>query len=255
MQPLWSLYSPHGPVFRTLVRLAPAGSAVQLQEQRQRWAFLMHDPRTGENAVVGWEQLGSACNSSSSCGSSSKGASSEAGTSSGSKTASDGGHGAANRGEGGARGGARRRHKPSHLEQQPVVSGPLWTGPLHSPEHLGRLEAAAADRGWLPADPTLVLPLPSRAGGGARSLGQLLDLLRAEADARLPPWYIRCDDVGRWGRLAGPPARDALVAALRRRSWAAAPTHIHPGALRTDASMAQVLEVCWQDLGIAQRQL
>jgi tRNA (guanine26-N2/guanine27-N2)-dimethyltransferase len=65
--------------------------------------------------------------------------------------------------------------------------------------------------------------------------------MAGEAEPLLSPWYIHLDEVGRQGRLAGPPGRDALAGELRRRGFAACATHIEPRGVKTNASMAECI--------------
>ncbi len=69
-----------------------------------------------------------------------------------------------------------------------MLSGPLWVGPLQDREHLALLLAMAEQRGWAGRD-SCAEALPWTKKGGVRSLGELLQLLLEESDARLPPWY------------------------------------------------------------------
>lgn len=218
---MWSLYSPHGPVFRTMLqvdrqqhgRQARQGQG-QGQQQRSRadYGYILHCPSSGESSCCGWQDLPgallSAAASSSGCGSSAP----------------------------------------------PLLSGPLWVGPLHSHRHLQLVHTEAAARGWLQEGQAAgssvgfnggsgssggAAPvLPATRKGSIGSLHLLLELLLEEAAAeaegegeaqgaaggaacpraqRLPPFYLRMNDVGRVGQLVGPPSRTALAAELQRR--------------------------------------
>ncbi len=104
------------------------------------------------------------------------------------------------------------------------LSGPLWLGPLHEPEALARWRSQAQSWGWQQA-------------------ADLLEVMTAEAS--LPPYFFRLQDIGKRGRLNLPP-RSRLIAALQAAGYRAAPTHIDPAALKTDAS----LETC---IGVSQQ--
>lgn len=134
--------------------------------------------------------------------------------------------------------------------EQPLLSGPLWLGPLLDHAHLEQVQQEAAARGWLHQGSTEAgagreaaqqPQVPATRKGSVGSLALLLDLLVGEAAADaaaaaleqqqqqqqpcgscastggLPPWFLRMHDVGRAGSLAGPPSRDKLAAELRRR--------------------------------------
>jgi len=87
-------------------------------------------------------------------------------------------------------------------------------------------------------------------GGGERrvkgqlTLGDLLATFEAESDPRLPPFYLRTDEVARAGRglLHGLPPRDAWLRRLRARGFAATRSHVNARGLKTDAPMADVVD-------------
>ncbi|MGF1537722.1 MAG: tRNA (guanine-N1)-methyltransferase [Elainellaceae cyanobacterium] len=98
------------------------------------------------------------------------------------------------------------------------LSGPLWLGPLHETAALERWRSQAEVWGW----------------------GQAVDLLDVMlAEAPLPPYFFKLQDIGKRGRL-NLPRRSRLITALRSAGYRAAPTHIEAGALKTNA----LLEVC-----------
>ena len=103
----------------------------------------------------------------------------------------------------------------------PVLSGPLWRGPLQDPE---RLEAAGRQAG--PG----TLSAASR-----RRLGQLA------ADAGLPPEAWSQSELAR--RLGlGPPPLAVLLERLRNAGWQAGASGVASGQFRTDAPWSAVLE-------------
>lgn len=78
--------------------------------------------------------------------------------------------------------------------EQPLLSGPLWLGPLHSLSHLQQVRAEAEARGWLGTEasgssssgcgPGSGGPaMPTTRKGGIGSLRQLLGLMLEEAEA------------------------------------------------------------------------
>lgn len=230
-------------------------------------------------------------------------------------------------------------------QQQPtpmVLSGPMWTGPLHSQPFLEAMAAEAAVRGWTglgldprsphivrrsknngqrPLEELLVGPL-GWGGGGAVGcccgvgVGMACDiggcsravrvpygphtcqqapaslvngfqalllplqqplvacaaqpvspptsslpshalvdtyqaLLTEEADSRLHPWYTPIELLHQ--HLNCTPSRDALIAALRARGFAASRCHVENRALRSNASVAQMVAVAVEVLGHVRR--
>jgi len=118
------------------------------------------------------------------------------------------------------------------------VSGPLWLGPLHDEAELSALLALAEELGWADTLPEGSFAPPTR------SLRALLQQLQGECDRRLPPHYYHLEDLSRRGRAACTPPRDLLLAALRRRGFAAARCHCDARSVRTDASYCELLDVC-----------
>lgn len=211
----------HGPVWRTMLLVDRERSAQPGSKAAggAAYGYSLHWPSSGESACFGWHDMPAALLAMGSSGS---------GTSCSSGSSGD---------------------APG---EQPLLSGPLWLGPLHSLGHLQHVQAEADARGWLQADAAGSRSgglgsgepaLPATRKGGVGSLQHLLGLILEEAEAEeaaagrpqagdaqaaagvqqpqqgLPPWYLRMNDVGRAGALTGPPSRDALAEELRRR-WA-----------------------------------
>ena len=239
VRPLWSLYSSHGPVFRSMLvveRQLPQRQQLHQEQQQREYGYVLHWPSSGESQSLGWHEFAA---------------------------------GAASRGGGGSD------------YAQPLLSGPLWIGPLHDRAHLQAVQLEASGRGWLreppaaasvaeagatdaaAAPPSTALAsstapassvaaaaaapeLPSSRKGAVGSLRMLLELMIEEAEAEaagtavgdgtdgdgnrsnrpgggaggqqaVPPWFLRMNDVARAGALERPPSRDALAAELRRR--------------------------------------
>lgn len=63
-----------------------------------------------------------------------------------------------------------------------VISGPLWTGPLHDAAYLTEMLNLAKQWGWVDCD-------------GADNLGKLIKLMVDESDPKLPFGYIKLDEV------------------------------------------------------------
>lgn len=63
-----------------------------------------------------------------------------------------------------------------------MVSGPLWTGPLHNAHHLTEMMSLAELWGWL-------------GDGEGQNLEKLLKLMIDESDPKLPVGYLNADEV------------------------------------------------------------
>lgn len=62
------------------------------------------------------------------------------------------------------------------------MSGPLWTGPLHSASYLTEMSNMAEQLGWM-------------GNGVGTDLQKLLQLMVDESDPKLPFGYIKLDEV------------------------------------------------------------
>ena len=108
----------------------------------------------------------------------------------------------------------------SGCHHPPVVSGPLWLGPLHSCDYLEAMRQLAEP-----------------------ALASLLAIMIEEA--AMPPYYYPLAEIGARGRL-DVPKRDRLIAALCDRGYRASRTHISPQAFKTTASLATCITVARQ---------
>ncbi|MBE9079205.1 tRNA (guanine-N1)-methyltransferase [Romeria aff. gracilis LEGE 07310] len=105
--------------------------------------------------------------------------------------------------------------------QTPVLSGPLWLGPLHNIEMLRTMRQLALEWDW-------------------PQCASLLTLMGHEAE--MPPYCYPLGEIGRRGQM-DIPQRDRLLAGLRVRDFRACRTHLDAQAIKTDAPMAICLEV------------
>jgi tRNA (guanine26-N2/guanine27-N2)-dimethyltransferase len=123
------------------------------------------------------------------------------------------------------------------------VSGPMWTGPLHDRAFVEAMASEAAARGWEGHAVPLDSPYREKSSKNnrQRELLELLGLFAEEADPSLPPWYVHVDDIGR--QLRRSPGRDVLITQLRAAGHAACRSHVEVRAIKTSASMGQVLAV------------
>uniref|UniRef100_A0A7N0U0Z6 tRNA (guanine(26)-N(2))-dimethyltransferase n=1 Tax=Kalanchoe fedtschenkoi TaxID=63787 RepID=A0A7N0U0Z6_KALFE len=79
-----------------------------------------------------------------------------------------------------------------------VVSGPLWTGPLHDTAYLTEMLDMAGQYGWLDDQ-------------NGKDLNKLLNLMIEESDPKLPFGYIKLDEVAHRARVNSPPLQTILT--------------------------------------------
>jgi tRNA (guanine26-N2/guanine27-N2)-dimethyltransferase len=134
-------------------------------------------------------------------------------------------------------------------EESLAVSGPIWIGPLHDAETVEAMWTQADAMGWLDDDDddddTENPPRRRRREKGQLSLRDLLDAFRGEANPRLSgvAHYYRTDELGRKGRCTRVPPRDVLITALRAEGHAATRSHIDPRGVKTNAALNVVVDV------------
>ncbi|MGB3615631.1 MAG: hypothetical protein WBA10_17685 [Elainellaceae cyanobacterium] len=113
-------------------------------------------------------------------------------------------------------------HITCHCANHPLcLSGPLWLGPLHEPTTLMRWALQAKTLNW-------------------PHVASLLQVMMAEAP--LPPYFLRLQDIGKRGQLNLPP-RSQLIAGLQAVGYEAAATHIDSAAIKTDATLQTCIDV------------
>lgn len=219
LTPLFSLYSYHGPVFRVMLRATRSKQGLDLRH----YSYVGHCYVHGENHRVGWRGLSQAWCRCAPAGGAAAGAADQVGQ------------------------GASARPTPL------VLSGPMWTGPLHDAGFVAAMSELAAEWGWsgsaVPPDSPYVVRQSKN--NRQRPLEGLLQLLVEESAPELPPWFITIDTLAQ--HLSTTPSRDKLVAALRARGYTACCCHVEQRALRTNASTAQVLRVAVEDCGYSLR--
>ena len=143
-------------------------------------------------------------------------------------------------------GGAADSAADSVLKNQKsmAVSGPMWTGPLHDAAAVQRLAREAEEVDWSGAnEASSENDDASPMKGQKASARELLAAFAAEADPALPPFYRRTDELARGGRGLehGIPPLDEWVAELQRRGFAACRSHVDARGLKSDAPMDDVL--------------
>ena len=104
----------------------------------------------------------------------------------------------------------------------PVVSGPMWLGPLHDTGYIAQMAALAHQWRW------------------SQRIQRLLTTM--EQEAAMPPYYYPLAEIGRRGQM-DVPARDRLIKGICDRSYRATRTHLDAQAIKTDAPLKVCLEV------------
>ena len=104
----------------------------------------------------------------------------------------------------------------------PVVSGPMWLGPLHNIDYVGQMAALAIRWQW-----------PQR-------IQRLLAIMQQEAS--MPPYYYPLAEIGRRGQT-DVPARERLIKEICDRSYRATRTHLDTQAIKTNAPLQVCLDI------------
>ena len=221
VSPVFSLFHPHGPVFRVMFRVDKGGGA--------RSRYDAHDVDDGASTRVGFVGYCDACGN----------------TEIIKRPLIDlFGHNKTVEDANGERSSlmcstCARRGESGERSARLAVSGPLWIGSLHDRATVEAMRDEADALGWLRDDDEDASPRVK----GQLSLRDLLDAFRAEADPALSrsPHYFRTDELGRKGRAKRVPPRNVLITALRNEGFAAARSHLDPRGLKTNASASQVV--------------
>ncbi|GAB4832048.1 hypothetical protein Ancab_006066 [Ancistrocladus abbreviatus] len=110
-----------------------------------------------------------------------------------------------------------------------VVSGPLWTGPLHDPTYLTDMLNLSKEWGWI-------------GNGAGLDLEKLLKQMIDESDPKLPFGYIKVDEVASRAKINSPPL-GTMISALHKEGYAASRSHIAPNAIKTDCPVASCIRI------------
>ncbi|XP_008808314.1 tRNA (guanine(26)-N(2))-dimethyltransferase isoform X1 [Phoenix dactylifera] len=111
-----------------------------------------------------------------------------------------------------------------------VVSGPLWTGPLHDAAYLTEMLKLAREWGWACTKQKDV------------DLEKLLNQMIDESDPQLPPGYIKLDEIARRAKINSPPI-STLISTLEKEGYVASRSHIVPNAVKTNCPMADCIHI------------
>ena len=101
-----------------------------------------------------------------------------------------------------------------------TLSGPMWLGPLHNPEWLGKMRHLAQTWEW-------------------SDRAQLLEIMVDEA--LMPPYFFPVSEIGRRGKM-DIPKRDRIIDKLQQQGYKASLTHINAQAFKTNAFFHHILQ-------------
>lgn len=124
----------------------------------------------------------------------------------------------------------------SHGSRSLVISGPLWTGPLHSAAYISKMINLAEEWGWI--------------GNGAETdLEKLLKQMLDESDPRLKSGYIKMDEVASRAKINSPPLR-TMMSAMQKEGYATSRSHIASNAIKTDCPMSVCIRISKELQGV-----
>ena len=203
--PVFSLFSRHGPVFRTMLKVTHSTRPDLCLEKNYR--YTAHCRTCGQMSVVPWEQLGDNAACSCTCAAKSK---------------------CNNEVQSPDFSGGRSSRKAAKLKTRAEkystlpscrLNGPLWVGPLHDGEALRVMHAIADERGWDDLNPTF-------------------KAMESELDKHLPPLYYSLSKIWKLAKV-NPPGRARLESLLRAQGFACGAPHADTrDGLKTNASVA-----------------
>ncbi|KAJ0100955.1 hypothetical protein Patl1_06730 [Pistacia atlantica] len=110
-----------------------------------------------------------------------------------------------------------------------VVSGPLWTGPLHKASYITDMLNLAEHWGWV-------------GNGTGTDLEKLFRRMIDESDPRLPVGYIKLDEMASRAKMNSP-SLSAIMSAMHKEGYAASRSHIASNAIKTNCSMTQCIRI------------
>ncbi|CAN1858338.1 tRNA (guanine(26)-N(2))-dimethyltransferase [Linum perenne] len=119
-----------------------------------------------------------------------------------------------------------------------VVSGPMWIGPLHTADYVAEMSSLAMERKWI-------------GNGEGANLEKLLKQMIDESDPRLPPGYIKLDEMTSRAKIDCPPLK-TLMSHLQSMGYAASRTHIVSNAIKTDCTMTDFIKLAKELMSIPQ---
>ncbi|KAI3879429.1 hypothetical protein MKW92_000861 [Papaver armeniacum] len=111
-----------------------------------------------------------------------------------------------------------------------VVSGPLWTGPLHDTAYVKEMLNLAQEWGWAGSD--------SKGTDIEKLLTQMVD----ESDPKLPFGYIKLDEVASRAKVNSPPLR-SMMSSILEEGYAVSRSHIASNAIKTNCPMSVCIQI------------
>ncbi|ESW09615.1 hypothetical protein PHAVU_009G142000 [Phaseolus vulgaris] len=125
----------------------------------------------------------------------------------------------------------------SEVSNSLVVSGPLWTGPLHDAAYLMDMLNLAKEWGWIGCD-------------GKDSLEKLITVMMDESDPKLPFGYIKLDEMASRAKINSPRLR-TLISAMHQKGYAASRSHIATNAIKTNCPMTECIKIAKELLQVS----
>ncbi|NJM99804.1 MAG: tRNA (guanine-N1)-methyltransferase [Phormidesmis sp. RL_2_1] len=120
---------------------------------------------------------------------------------------------------------------PCAAADAPVVSGPMWLGPLHDSETLTNMQHIMIEHH---------AQQPSDSGVHCQEL-----LAMMQAEATMPPYHYTLAEIGRRGKMDIPP-RQSLIEKLQQQGFQATRTHLSAQAIKTNAPIARCIQLAQQ---------
>ncbi|KAG2730616.1 hypothetical protein I3843_01G296900 [Carya illinoinensis] len=117
----------------------------------------------------------------------------------------------------------------SKVSKSLVVSGPLWTGPLHNAAYVTQMLNLAEQWGWV-------------ANVNGAELEKLLKQMVDESDPKLSFGYIKLDEVASRAKINSPPLR-IMMSAMHQEGYVASRSHISPNVIKTNCPMAVCMRI------------
>ncbi|XP_076927256.1 tRNA (guanine(26)-N(2))-dimethyltransferase-like [Bidens hawaiensis] len=110
-----------------------------------------------------------------------------------------------------------------------IVSGPLWTGPLHCASYLAEMHALAGEWGWL--------------GDGVKNdLDKLLCRMIDESDPNLLFGYIQLDEIASRAKVNSP-RLVTIMGAIQKEGYSVSRSHIANNAIKTNCPMSECIRI------------
>ncbi|KAJ4971251.1 hypothetical protein NE237_004350 [Protea cynaroides] len=112
-----------------------------------------------------------------------------------------------------------------------VVSGPLWTGPLHDGDYVTEMLNLVGQWRWT----------SNRDTDLEKFLKQIID----ESDPNLPFGYIKLDEIGSRAKM-NTPSLSTLMSALQKEGYAVSRSHISPNSIKTNCPLTMCIQIARQ---------